>query len=130
MESVEEKVDITALLQGILNAYPGNSAILREYLQNSDDARAKKQVCVSVVLPVLCVLSNIQSRFLSWMRGTILPASCAIKVCAMPRDQHSSRSMMVSYQRGIGMPSRLYIHPVRRQMRRLFFPKSYINLPS
>jgi hypothetical protein len=56
MEIVEEKVDITALLRGILNAYPGNSAILREYLQNSDDARAKKQVRPLSSVPALCVL--------------------------------------------------------------------------
>jgi len=37
-------VEITALIRGILNGYPGNSAILREYLQNSDDAKALKQV--------------------------------------------------------------------------------------
>jgi hypothetical protein len=44
-QSAREQVDITALIQGILNGYPGNSAILREYLQNSDDAGATKQVC-------------------------------------------------------------------------------------
>ncbi len=43
-QSAKEQVDITALIQGILNGYPGNSAILREYLQNSDDAGATKQV--------------------------------------------------------------------------------------
>jgi hypothetical protein len=54
MEFVEEKVDITALLQGILNAYPGNSAILREYLQNSDDAKAQKQVSQLSLVAALC----------------------------------------------------------------------------
>jgi len=44
MRNAKEKVDITALLQGILNGYPGNSAIFREYVQNSDDAKAEKQV--------------------------------------------------------------------------------------
>ena len=44
MKNAKEKVDITALLQGILNGYPGNSAIFREYVQNSDDAKAEKQV--------------------------------------------------------------------------------------
>jgi hypothetical protein len=58
MEFVEEKVDITALLQGILNAYPGNSAILREYLQNSDDAGAKKQVCPLSLFSTLCALTE------------------------------------------------------------------------
>lgn len=59
MEFVEEKVDITALLKGILNAYPGNSAILREYLQNSDDARATNQVC-PIVLVCYCALTENQ----------------------------------------------------------------------
>jgi len=40
-----EYVNITDLLAGILNGYPEGSAIFREYLQNSDDARASKQVC-------------------------------------------------------------------------------------
>lgn len=30
-------------VRGILNGYPGNSAILREYLQNTDDAKASTQ---------------------------------------------------------------------------------------
>jgi len=42
--TTQEEVEITALIRGILNGYPGNSAILREYLQNSDDARASMQV--------------------------------------------------------------------------------------
>ena len=43
-QTTQEEVEITALIRGILNGYPGNSAILREYLQNSDDAKALKQV--------------------------------------------------------------------------------------
>jgi hypothetical protein len=46
-QSAREQVDITALIQGIPNGYPGNSAILSEYLQNSDDAGATKQVLAS-----------------------------------------------------------------------------------
>ena len=42
-QTTQEEVEITALIRGILNSYPGNSAILREYLQNSDDAKASKQ---------------------------------------------------------------------------------------
>ncbi|KIM49917.1 hypothetical protein M413DRAFT_439046 [Hebeloma cylindrosporum] len=45
-QTTREEVEITALIKGILNGYPGNSAILREYLQNSDDARASKQVFI------------------------------------------------------------------------------------
>ncbi|KAF9522956.1 hypothetical protein CPB83DRAFT_911009 [Crepidotus variabilis] len=44
--SAKEQVDITALIRGILNGYPGNSAIFREYLQNSDDAKATKQIFI------------------------------------------------------------------------------------
>ena len=42
-QTTREEVEITALIRGILNGYPGNSAILREYLQNSDDAKASNQ---------------------------------------------------------------------------------------
>lgn len=48
--SAREFTDITALLKLILNGYPGNAAILREYLQNSDDAIATLQVCLRVLL--------------------------------------------------------------------------------
>lgn len=48
-----EKVDIPALIKGILNGYPGTSAIFREYLQNSDDAKASSQVITSIFLLVL-----------------------------------------------------------------------------
>ena len=39
-QAAKETVDVTSLIKGILNGYPGSSAILREYLQNSDDAKA------------------------------------------------------------------------------------------
>ena len=53
-QTAPEEVEITALIRGILNGYPGNSAILREYLQNSDDAKATKQA--SVLSPVSAVI--------------------------------------------------------------------------
>ena len=43
-QTARETVDVTSLIKGILNGYPGSSAILREYLQNSDDAKANIQV--------------------------------------------------------------------------------------
>ncbi|KAF8912158.1 hypothetical protein CPB84DRAFT_758744 [Gymnopilus junonius] len=46
LQSVQEFTDITALIKGILNGYPGNSAIFREYLQNSDDAHATSQLFI------------------------------------------------------------------------------------
>ena len=55
------------------------------------------------------------------MKGLILLKPCAIKACVVLRDLHYSRTMMVFSQREIGLPSQLYIHPVRRQMRREFF---------
>ncbi|CAA7261057.1 unnamed protein product [Cyclocybe aegerita] len=45
-QSAKEEVQTTALIKGILNGYPGNSAIFREYLQNSDDAGATKQIFI------------------------------------------------------------------------------------
>ena len=50
-QTTQEEVEITALIRGILNGYPGNSAILREYLQNSDDAKASKQASFLSPLP-------------------------------------------------------------------------------
>ncbi|KAJ3518023.1 hypothetical protein NLJ89_g129 [Agrocybe chaxingu] len=45
-QSAKEEVQTTALIKGILNGYPGNSAIFREYLQNSDDAKATAQIFI------------------------------------------------------------------------------------
>ena len=42
-QAAKETVDITSLIKGIINGYP-SSAIPWEYLQNSDDAKANKQV--------------------------------------------------------------------------------------
>ena len=52
-QAAKETVDVTSLIKGILNGYPGNSAILREYLQNSDDAKAKFQVIFLICLKLL-----------------------------------------------------------------------------
>lgn len=43
-ELTREEVDVTAALRNILDSYPAGSATLREILQNTDDAGAKKQV--------------------------------------------------------------------------------------
>lgn len=48
-QAAKETVDVTSLLKGVLNGYPGSSAILREYLQNSDDAKAERQVSSLIV---------------------------------------------------------------------------------
>jgi len=65
-QSAKEQVDITALIQGILNGYPGNSAIFREYIQNSDDAKATKQVRSSVAAGPC---ANLYHRSSFWMKG-------------------------------------------------------------
>ncbi|KAG8987331.1 hypothetical protein FRB94_006525 [Tulasnella sp. JGI-2019a] len=41
--SEREVVDITAVIKNILDSYPAGSAVLREFLQNSDDCGAKSQ---------------------------------------------------------------------------------------
>ncbi|KIY71883.1 hypothetical protein CYLTODRAFT_368523 [Cylindrobasidium torrendii FP15055 ss-10] len=40
----EEKVDTTSAIKGIIDSYPYGNAILREFLQNSDDAGATVQI--------------------------------------------------------------------------------------
>lgn len=44
MGSFGEKVDLTAILQSILERYPLGVGLFREIIQNSDDAKATKQV--------------------------------------------------------------------------------------
>ena len=39
-----ESVDVTALLRNILDNYPAGSAVIREFLQNTDDSGATIQV--------------------------------------------------------------------------------------
>ncbi|KIO21527.1 hypothetical protein M407DRAFT_80307, partial [Tulasnella calospora MUT 4182] len=45
-KQAREEVDITSTLKNILDNYPAGSATLREILQNTDDARAKKQTFI------------------------------------------------------------------------------------
>jgi hypothetical protein len=40
-----DKVTAARVIRGILDQYPFSVGIFRELLQNSDDARASKQVC-------------------------------------------------------------------------------------
>jgi hypothetical protein len=42
-----ESVSPVAAIQAILHDYPFSASILRELLQNSDDARATNQVCAA-----------------------------------------------------------------------------------
>ncbi len=43
-QNFAEKVDTVAVLRSILDSYPFSVGVLREFIQNSDDARATKQV--------------------------------------------------------------------------------------
>jgi sacsin len=43
-ENFRERADLTKIIKSILDAYPLGNGILRELLQNSDDASATKQV--------------------------------------------------------------------------------------
>lgn len=45
MESFGERVPRTLVIKSILDSYTFGNGILRELLQNSDDAEATKQVC-------------------------------------------------------------------------------------
>jgi hypothetical protein len=85
--TTQEEVEITALIRGILNGYPGNSAILREYLQNSDDAKASTQASFISLWPTaphsdaFVVLMNLLPKGLH-PRRTNAPS----------REYHRSRS--------------------------------------
>lgn len=45
LENFRERADLTKIIKSILDSYPLGNGILRELLQNSDDASATKQVC-------------------------------------------------------------------------------------
>ena len=49
-----ESVSPVAAIQVILHDYPFCASILRELLQNSDDARATKQVCAASLRKHIC----------------------------------------------------------------------------
>ena len=66
-QAAKETVDVTSLIKGILNGYPGSSAILREYLQNSDDAKANIQVIF--LMNLICLTFIPFGRFLCWMKN-------------------------------------------------------------
>ena len=101
--STKEQVDITALLKGILNGYPGNTAIFREYLQNSDDAKATKQVSSYISMLLMLALSVWHPRrFSCSTNGNTRLKVYVIPACAIVKDQQFSLIMMVSYQTVIG----------------------------
>ena len=75
--SAKERVDITALIRGVLNGYPCNSAIFREYLQNSDDAKAKTQVGTPV-----------------WLERTYSPQHFDFQIFILDERQHPTNSIL------------------------------------
>lgn len=46
MESFSETFDLCAGIRGILDGYPASNAILRELIQNSDDAGSRRQIFI------------------------------------------------------------------------------------
>ena len=79
--------------QGILNGYPGNTAIFREYLQNSDDARATKQACSSVpMLQMLTLSVRRPLRFSCSTSSNIRLKVYAILACVIVRDHSRLRA--------------------------------------
>lgn len=44
-KQTRKEVEVTSALKNILDNYPAGSETMREILQNTDDAGAKKQVC-------------------------------------------------------------------------------------
>lgn len=57
--AIRESVDITSLIKNILNSYPAGNPILRELLQNSDDAGAKEQVRIFIEPLVFFMLASV-----------------------------------------------------------------------
>ena len=59
MTDFGERVDLTANLASILRRYPFSTGLFREILQNSDDARATKQVGYCIINHRLGGVTNI-----------------------------------------------------------------------
>jgi hypothetical protein len=60
-----ESVDLLGSIRSILDNYPFSGGLLREILQNSDDAKATNQVRVAVLLVYLVRKLNQRYRFFS-----------------------------------------------------------------
>jgi len=56
-----DQVHPTMVIKGILSAYPFSLGLFREFLQNSDDAGATKQVC--------CIVTRSENLTLSFATG-------------------------------------------------------------
>ena len=51
VKSVRERVNLTADIRAIIDGYPSDNSLLREILQNSDDAGATAQVRITALTP-------------------------------------------------------------------------------
>jgi hypothetical protein len=70
-----EYVDPTAAIRGILDNYPFSVGLFRELLQNSDDARASKQVRPTLdLMKRRMFYVTFASRYLSWTTELMLLA--------------------------------------------------------
>ena len=111
-DSFGESVSVLAAIQAILHDYPFSASILRELLQNSDDAGATKQV-VAVPLADARIKQSHRSSFLTW--GMTL------------RYWHT---MTPSFKKRIGRRSKVSVSRPREQTHReytLFLQSVIIN---
>ena len=47
-KTVQEQIEITRVLKGILNSYPAGAVVLREFIQNMDNCKATVQVWLTL----------------------------------------------------------------------------------
>ena len=111
--SFGESVDPCAAIQAILGSYPFSVGLLRELLQNSDDARASKQVWSMNVSVMLSFTDGIKIFVLDHRTH-------ATDYVYDPRreDQHCSPSMTRCPRRRIGQHCRTSIDHQRRWIHR------------
>jgi hypothetical protein len=86
VEGFGENVAPTAAIRAILNSYPFSIGLLREILQNSDDARATKQVRRSLLSPLPLSLLRLP-RFLCSTDVHTVPISFTILILLPPKTR-------------------------------------------
>ena len=121
--TAREEVEITALIRGILNGYPGNSAILREYLQNSDDAKALKQASFTRSLDYQFIHRanrSLSERYSSSMNKHILRKPSWILPWKRVKGRPWSLTMMGFFVPKIGRPFEQSILPAKQRTRSQF----------
>jgi hypothetical protein len=73
-----EKLSPTAAISSILSSYPFSVGLLRELLQNSDDAKASKQVCPPITRLQVDCWGCWPTRYSSLIWGRIQQIHCII----------------------------------------------------